>query len=209
MLDIEIRSLKRKIRKTNDLLPQIDSMLENWDEWPLGLYFAIKNRLLNGYIVDDTTYAKIVCCSRSKTLYEARGFFSMNSLHRLLKAGIPDHSIEERISENVELEFYASYSTHLNESLSSLASYGSLEALEILEIIAYDNAPAHQVVKLKQGLWTETDCLAPNNQDYTIQFEAISTSLKIKYYSNLLEAIRKIKARNSHPRDMFMPWRTI
>jgi hypothetical protein len=209
MLDIEIRSLKRKIRKTKDILPLIKLMLKDWDKWPLSLYFEIKNRLLNGYVLDDTTYAEIVCCSRSRTLYEARGFYSMSSLHRLLEVGIPDDSIEERICENIEQEFNARYSTNLNQSLSSLASYGSLEALEILEIIAYDNAPAHQVVKLKQGLWTETDCLAPNNQDYTIQFEAISTSLKIKYYSNLLEAIRKIKARNFHPRDMFRPWRTI
>ena len=207
--EIEIRSLKRKIQLTNNLSPYVDLMLENWKQWPLELYFALKKRLLEGYVLEEGAYANIVCKSRSKTLYESRSFHGFNSLYSFLEAGIPDESIELKICENVESEFYAKYSTHLHESFESLASYGSTRALETLEIIAYDNAPAHQVAKIKHNLFSDVDFTLPQNQDYTIQFEQISASLKVKNYNTLVETISKIRERGMCPADRFVDWSTI
>jgi hypothetical protein len=209
MLDIEISSLNRKIQKTKNLSPFVELMLENWERWPLELYFSLKNRLLDGYILEEGAYAKIVCVTRSKTLYEARTFHGFSSLYSLLEAGIPDESVELKICENVESEFYAKYSTHLHGSFETLALYGSTGALEILEILAYDNAPAHQVAKIKNNLFNDVDFTLPQNQDYTIQFEQISASLKVTYYTTLIETISKIKERGLHPEDRFVDWSTI
>ena len=210
MLDIEIRSLKRKIQTAKNLLPIIETMLKHWHEWPVELYFEIKNRLLNGHVIAEPTYSKIVCASRSRTLYEARGYcYSMSSLHGLLEAGIPDRAIERQICKNVEKEFYASYSTYLSESLSSLASYGSVESLEVLEVIAYDSAPAHQVSKLKQSILIDVEAWATGDEDYWIHFEQLSAGLRVKYYNKLRDTIQKIKTRNAQLGDNFAPWSTI
>ena len=194
---------------TNNLSPYVDLMLKNWEQWPLELYFAIKNRLLGGYVLEEGAYAQIVCISRSKTLYEARSFHGFNSLYSLLEAGIPDESIELKICENVESEFYAKYSTHLHDSFKTLASYGSTGALTTLEIIAYDNAPAHEVAKIENNLFNDVDFTLPQNQNFKIQFEQISASLKVEYYNTLVETITKIKGRGLRPEDRFVNWSTI
>ena len=173
------------------------------------LYFAIKSRLMTGYILDEMAYAKIVALSKSKTLYDARGFFGMNALHHLFAQAIPDPKIEVKICENIEKEYYSPIPTHLRDSLKVLAQHGSVVALNYLEPIAFDNAADLQVTKIKQSLFSEIDFSAPENQDYLMQFESISTSLKTEIFSELFAAIEAIKKRNRKPEERFVEWSTI
>lgn len=209
MLDIEKLSIKRKIQTSRDINNIIEDMICGWDGWPLELYFAIKSRLLNGYVLEEMAYAKIVALSKSKTLYDARGYFGMNALHHLFTQAIPDPKIEIKICENVEKEYYSRIPTYLRESLKVLAQHGSVVTLNYLEPIAFDNAAELQVTKIKQNLFSEIDFSAPENQDYLMQFESISTSLKSEIFSELFAAIEAIKKRNRKPEERFVEWSTI
>jgi hypothetical protein len=209
MNQLEIKSVKRKIAQSNDLAEIIDEMLSRWSEWPLELYFAIKHKLISGHIVDELTFARIVVVTGSKTLYESRRAHGIPSLHLLLSSRIPDESIEIRICENIEKEFYSRIPTHLRESLRLIGEFGSIQTLDYLEPLAYDNLVDHQVTKLKGNLFRELDFAVLDNQDFLVQFESISTSLKLEIYRELVEAIRNVKKRSEEFKAGYLEWSTI
>lgn len=209
MNTLEHKSLKRRIKKVNNLYEVIDQMIVDWENWPLDLYFDIKKKLIDGYLVEESQFAKIVALSKSKTLYESRTFHHIPSLHLLFEAGIADRVIEMKICENVESEYASGLPTYLRDSLKILRDFGSKLSLDILEAIAFDHGPADQIAKLKNNLFAEADFLNHENQDYLLEFEKISTSLRVEVYRLLIDGIKRIKMRNSEPEERFAPWSTI
>ena len=209
MLEVEQKSMKRRIKKSRDLRPLVEEMVEKWDSWPRELYFDIKHRILRGCHIDEMLFAKVTILSRSRTLYQSRTFHGIYTLHELFAAAIPDRNIELRICENVENEYQSEVSTSLRSSLRLLAEFGSVKTLDILEPLAFDNMPVHQVATIRNDMLNTSESAPEEVADLALQFDRISTSLKVKTYKELSRAVALIKRRNAEPDYRFIAWSTI
>ena len=130
-------------------------------------------------------------------------------MHELFAAAIPDRSIELRICENVENEYQKEISTSLRSSLRLLAEFGSVQALDILEPLAFDNMPVHQVASIRNDMLNTPESAPEEAADLALQFDRISTSLKVMTYKALSRAVELIKRRNADPEHRFIEWSTI
>ena len=100
---IQTNSLRRKITtcRNSQLSEVAQEICDNWESWPISLFFDIKHRILHGAIIAEEWHVKLIVLSRSLTLYQKRSFFSTDSQLQLLRAGIPDVKIELKVAETV------------------------------------------------------------------------------------------------------------
>ena len=209
---VEENSFRRKIKKSSssqELNEIADQICSNWDEWPRSLYFDMKNRILQGSFLSEQCLVKLILLSKSRTLYNYRTVFSIDSQITLMTAGLPDIDLEKKIAEytaeNLRKQNYGS----IDISLKALRDFGSLASLTILEVAQFDISTNLQIEKMNKKLFGEPNLDNLNFEGITVYSKKLTSSLNIRLADLLKEAIESIRKRNKSFESMSFDWSTL
>jgi hypothetical protein len=198
----QLLSLQRKISqgKLRDVKVEILNFEGNL---PSELVTSILDAIASGYLLDSLSLGKLIIRTRDRSLFliaKKSGILSGGSqvLTELLRAGIPDKDIEQRLCERLAVEFEQKSWGYRQYILEALRDCGSVSCLDTLEAIEYDFSPDAFVAKT--SLEALPEVLASLTEEYCQQ---ISSEATVYIYGLLKETIAAIRQRNEEANDLW------
>ena len=208
---IETNSIRREIKTgKHDCVAQIAKrMIAEWNELPLVFFFDLKQRILNGLMLEEDLHVGLIVHSKSLTLYQNRSYYSNQGKQEFLKAGIPDKNIEIKLAEVVADDLRANRLGNIRNLLETLRDYGSLACLNILEVVDYDISTRIQVAQIKNQLFGGVSIKDPSPKDFVTYAKKYTTTVNLMLARLLKDSIREIRNRDASPESMSCPWSTL
>lgn len=185
-------SLKRRISQGR-LIRVVEEVLLEEEALPEDLVVSIREALASGFSLDSWSLGKLVIRTRDREMFQIPGpqaimLFNFEVLCDLLRAGIPDKTIEERLCMALATEFDNNSLGHRQYMLEALRDCGTTRSLDTLEAIAYDFFGRQKVA---ETVLNGTSELPPTlSEEYLQQLLAKTDVFLGRLLNDAIEAIR-------------------
>jgi len=207
---VQTDSLRMRIARasSHELVEITRGMIDEWDKWPIAIFFDIKQRILAGFPMPEDLHADLVVLSKSLTLYQARSFNNQSWL-KFLKEGIPDEDIELKLAEHVAGEIVNNRYGSIKECLKTLRDYGSIASLKFLEVAAYETYSDTQVHKISISLFGEASTSDALPMDFDVWSKKMMSTVNVQLANLLKDTIEEIRFRNARHDSRWCDWSTL
>jgi hypothetical protein len=207
---VQTESLRMLIARASsyELTEITRRMIDEWDKWPIGVFFDLKHKILAGFPMPEDLHADLVVLSKSLTLYQARNFNNQSWL-KFLKEGIPDKDIELKLAEYVAGEIINNRYGSIKECLKTLRDYGSIASLKFLEVAAYETYSDTQVHKISISLFGESSTSDALPMDFDAWSKKMVSTINVQLADLLKDTIDEIRIRNASHDFRWCDWSTL
>lgn len=165
----------------------------------------IRTRILgSSYIISSDLQVRLIIKTRDLELYEDSAFqaslnFDTYALTALLKAGIPDPDLENRLVKLLYEAFKHEDWVRTISILKTLRDQGSESSIRILRVLEHDFHSQFQVAKLKSKIGSQIPRPGDNNFNFGQYADHINNEVNLKVGGLIADAIASVTARGDRP----------